>query len=26
VVGQGTHERAIINVQRFGERVAQKAG
>jgi fluoroacetyl-CoA thioesterase len=26
VVGQGTHERSIINVQRFGERVAQKAG
>jgi fluoroacetyl-CoA thioesterase len=24
-VGQGTHERAIIDVQRFGERVAQKA-
>jgi len=26
VVGQGTHERYIINVARFGERVAQKAG
>jgi len=26
LVGEGTHERAIINLQRFGERVAQKAG
>jgi len=25
LVGQGTHQRAIINVQSFGERVAQKA-
>jgi fluoroacetyl-CoA thioesterase len=25
LVGEGTHERAIINVQKFGERVAQKA-
>jgi predicted thioesterase len=25
LVGQGTHQRAIIDVQRFGERVAQKA-
>jgi fluoroacetyl-CoA thioesterase len=25
LVGQGSHQRAIINVQRFGERVAQKA-
>jgi len=25
IVGEGTHERAIINVQRFSERVAQKA-
>jgi predicted thioesterase len=24
VVGDGTHRRAIINVQKFGERVAQK--
>jgi fluoroacetyl-CoA thioesterase len=24
LVGDGTHQRAIINVQRFGERVAQK--
>jgi len=24
LVGEGTHERAIINMQRFGERVAQK--
>lgn len=24
LVGEGTHERAIINVQKFGERVAQK--
>lgn len=26
VVGEGTHQRAIVNVQRFGERVAEKAG
>ena len=25
LVGEGTHERAIINVHRFSERVAQKA-
>jgi fluoroacetyl-CoA thioesterase len=25
LVGEGTHERAIINVQKFGDRVAQKA-
>lgn len=25
LVGEGTHQRAIIDVQRFGERVAQKA-
>jgi fluoroacetyl-CoA thioesterase len=25
LVGEGTHRRAIINVERFGERVAQKA-
>jgi predicted thioesterase len=25
LVGEGTHRRAIINVQQFGERVAQKA-
>jgi predicted thioesterase len=24
LVGEGTHERAIINMQRFGERVAEK--
>jgi fluoroacetyl-CoA thioesterase len=26
MAGEGTHERSIINVQRFSERVAQKAG
>ena len=26
LVGEGTHQRAIINVQRFGERVAEKSG
>jgi predicted thioesterase len=25
VVGEGTHQRAIVNVRKFGERVAQKA-
>ena len=25
LVGEGIHERAIVNLQRFGERVAQKA-
>jgi predicted thioesterase len=25
LVGEGTHQRAIINVRKFGERVAQKA-
>ena len=25
LVGEGTHRRAIVNVQQFGERVAQKA-
>ena len=26
LVGKGTHQRAIINLARFGERVAEKAG
>lgn len=26
LVGEGTHERAIVNVEKFGERIAQKAG
>ena len=26
LVGEGTHQRAIVNVQRFGERVARKMG
>ncbi len=26
LVGKGTHQRAIVNVARFGERVAEKAG
>jgi predicted thioesterase len=26
LVGEGTHQRVIVNIQRFGERVALKAG
>jgi fluoroacetyl-CoA thioesterase len=26
LVGEGTHQRAIVNLQRFGERVAEKSG